>query len=336
MNAPYPAGSQPRNPTPAANYTFGVASNPSLDIPYRQHGAFREANAYFGGPAADDNPHQQQNPQHGSASTSYRESPRTLDSRLPPSQQQLRPVPYTSNFAQYAIDRQTSDGRGRTSGGASIPPPTIRLPPGHDLRNQTDGQIVAPSSHQRDSQQLYNTAQRTRTDTSTSSAAASYRGRSNQTLHLPLTTASDPPSPSDGDASEQGGPSGQHPCNLCLPYKYFSKPNTLIRHRESVHGRQEAMEVINGERKWWKAVALMEMIDRKHMKNKELQERLREAVAVAKRVGVNFDGSMTELQKYEGDIIGYAQHWIGGSTCVKCDKVFSRKDAAARKHKCRE
>jgi hypothetical protein len=218
------------------------------------------------------------------------------------------------------------------------PPPIFQPPPGKGLLNQTDGRIVASFPHQQYDRQHHNFTQRTRTDASTSSATASHRPLSNQTLHheLPPATSSDPPSPSDGDASEQGSPSGQHPCNLCLPYRYFSKPNTLIRHRESVHGRQEAMEIINGDRKSWKAVALMEMIERKHMKNKELQERLREAVAVAKRVEVNCDGETAELQKYEGDIIGFAQHWIGGSTCGKCGKGFSRKDAADRKHKCRE
>jgi uncharacterized protein YifE (UPF0438 family) len=124
----------------------------------------------------------------------------------------------------------------------------------------------------------------------------------------------------------------QYLCDLCS--KHFIKPYRLVRHRKRVHGLSQAKEVISGELNWWQAVALIEMMKRKHMTDKSLRERLKEAVDVYERVGGDTDG-YKGLQKYEEDVIAYARGFVQACTCADCGKVFSRKDAVARRHKCK-
>jgi hypothetical protein len=115
-------------------------------------------------------------------------------------------------------------------------------------------------------------------------------------------------------------------CTLCI--QTFANKNSLNRHQDSVHGRKEAEKLLSREIKWWQARALMDMAVRKHAKNKKLKRTLKEAVSFSKERGV------ANVRRYEEAFDEYARWWLESSTCPVCHVVFSRRDAADRKHHC--
>jgi hypothetical protein len=72
----------------------------------------------------------------------------------------------------------------------------------------------------------------------------------------------------------------------------------------------------------------MDMALRKHTKDKILKKTLREAVQICKKMGV------VDVRRYKEAFLEYARLWLKDSTCPSCLVVFSRRDAADRKHRC--
>jgi uncharacterized C2H2 Zn-finger protein len=137
-----------------------------------------------------------------------------------------------------------------------------------------------------------------------------------------------PSSSSDEHESDSDGEEDQLTCQPCD--RSFGKRNSYFRHQETIHGRKEAGQVLQGEIKWSEAPALMDMALRKHFKDKDFKEVLKAAVRAFR---ANED---VDIPRYNEAFRKYAQQWQDESKCPKCRFVFSRRDAAGRNHKCVE
>jgi hypothetical protein len=147
--------------------------------------------------------------------------------------------------------------------------------------------------------------------------------------------SSTPPSPrsasfegifSDQNTAPRLSSGGHLRCSACS--RTFARQSCLHRHQDSVHGRHEAGRLLRREIKWWEACTLMDMALRKHSKDKILKKTLCEAVQMFRKTGVVDD------RRYEDGFLKYAKLWLWESTCPSCLVIFSRRDAADRKHRC--